>query len=110
MTLPQGADDSRTEGALIPFQAEPTQANENPHPESRRVRHPAFYGIKARPPARLEMFLWILLSVTAGICEETIFRGYLQKQLHAWLKSAPIAVVLSAAAFGAGHIYQGTPS
>ena len=62
------------------------------------------------PQSRLEIFLWILLSVTAGICEETIFRGYLQKQLSAWLKSAPMAIVLSAAAFGAGHIYQGTKS
>jgi len=62
------------------------------------------------PQTPLEIFLWILLSTTAGICEETIFRGYLQKQLFAWLKSAPMAVVISALAFGAGHIYQGTKS
>jgi CAAX protease family protein len=62
------------------------------------------------PQTRLELFLWILLSTTAGICEETIFRGYLQKQLFAWLKSAPLAVVISALAFGAGHIYQGAKS
>jgi membrane protease YdiL (CAAX protease family) len=46
------------------------------------------------------------LSVTAGICEETIFRGYLRRQL-AWTRSAPIGVLLSAALFDAGHVYQG---
>jgi Type II CAAX prenyl endopeptidase Rce1-like len=27
-----------------------------------------------------EITFWIVLSVTAGICEETVFRGYLQRQ------------------------------
>jgi membrane protease YdiL (CAAX protease family) len=54
-----------------------------------------------------ESLLWIALAVTAGICEETIFRGYLQRQFVAWTRSAPIGVLLSAALFGAGHIYQG---
>jgi uncharacterized protein len=62
------------------------------------------------PQSRLEIALWILVSLTAGICEEIIFRGYLQKQLFAWLNNAPMAIVISAAAFGAGHIYQGAKS
>jgi membrane protease YdiL (CAAX protease family) len=45
--------------------------------------------------------------VTAGISEETIFRGYLQKQFIAWTGSVPAGILLSAAAFGVGHIYQG---
>ena len=32
----------------------------------------------------------------------------MQKQLFAWLGNAPMAIVISSAAFGAGHIYQGT--
>jgi uncharacterized protein len=59
------------------------------------------------PHGLLESLLWIALSVTAGICEETIFRGYLQRQFVAWTHSAPVGVLLSAALFGAGHIYQG---
>ena len=35
------------------------------------------------PHGGLEITLWIALSVTAGICEETIFRGYLQRQFIA---------------------------
>jgi CAAX protease family protein len=59
------------------------------------------------PQGSLESLLWIALAVTAGICEETIFRGYLQRQFVAWTRSAPVGVLLSAALFGAGHIYQG---
>ena len=59
------------------------------------------------PQNLAESLLWIALSVTAGICEETIFRGYLQRQFVAWTRSAPVGVILSAVLFGAGHIYQG---
>jgi membrane protease YdiL (CAAX protease family) len=59
------------------------------------------------PQSLVESLLWIVLSVTAGICEETIFRGYLQRQFVAWTQSAPVGVILSAVLFGAGHIYQG---
>ena len=59
------------------------------------------------PRDSFETALWILLSVPAGICEETIFRGYLQKQFAAWTRSQPVGVLLSAALFGAGRIYQG---
>jgi membrane protease YdiL (CAAX protease family) len=59
------------------------------------------------PQSRLEIFLWVLLSMTAGICEETIFRGYFQKQFIAWTGNVAAGVLLAAVAFGAGHIYQG---
>jgi hypothetical protein len=59
------------------------------------------------PHGPAEVALWIALSVTAGICEETIFRGYLQRQFMALTKSAPAGILLSAAAFGAAHAYQG---
>ena len=47
------------------------------------------------------------MCITAGFCEETIFRGYLQKQFIAWTGNVPVGVLLSAAFFGACHIYQG---
>lgn len=59
------------------------------------------------PQSHLEIFLWVLTSITAGICEETIFRGYFQRQFIAWTGNVSLGVLLSAAAFGAGHIYQG---
>lgn len=54
-----------------------------------------------------ELTAWIALSVTAGICEEAIFRGYLQRQFMALTKSAPAGILLSAAVFGLAHVYQG---
>jgi uncharacterized protein len=60
------------------------------------------------PHGGAEITLWIGLSVTAGICEETIFRGYLQRQFMALTKSAPAGILLSATAFGAAHAYQGS--
>ena len=59
------------------------------------------------PRTFLEAAVWILVCLTAGFCEEVIFRGYLQKQLYALTGSAAVAVVLQAAAFGIGHGYQG---
>jgi membrane protease YdiL (CAAX protease family) len=57
-----------------------------------------------------EMTLWVILSVTAGICEEFIFRGYLQKQFLVITRSEPAAVALQAVLFGIAHSYQGVKS
>jgi uncharacterized protein len=65
------------------------------------------HNVSMLPHRGIELTLWIALSVTAGICEETVFRGYLQRQFMALTKSAPAGIVLSAAAFGAAHAYQG---
>jgi membrane protease YdiL (CAAX protease family) len=59
------------------------------------------------PHGGVEITLWILVSVTAGICEETIYRGYLQRQFMALTKNAPLGIILSAAVFGVSHAYQG---
>jgi membrane protease YdiL (CAAX protease family) len=59
------------------------------------------------PQGVLESVVWIGLSVTAGVCEETIFRGYFQRQFVAWFRNVPAGVVVSAILFGAGHLYQG---
>jgi uncharacterized protein len=59
------------------------------------------------PHGRVEIALWVLLSITAGICEEAIYRGYLQKQFIALTRSVPVGIILSAMAFGLAHSYQG---
>lgn len=46
------------------------------------------------------------LSITAGICEELLFRGYLLHVLTEYLPTYA-AVILTSVAFGLGHIYQG---
>ena len=60
------------------------------------------------PEGPAQVTAWILVCVTAGFCEETIFRGYLQKQFVAWTGNAPVGILLSAVIFGVCHIYQGT--
>jgi uncharacterized protein len=59
------------------------------------------------PQSNSERALWIVLAVSAGICEEAIFRGYLQRQFMALTRSVPGGIALSAVAFGAAHAYQG---
>jgi CAAX protease family protein len=59
------------------------------------------------PDGRMEIALWVLLSITAGICEEAVYRGYLQKQFIALTGSVPVGIILSALAFGLAHSYQG---
>jgi len=59
------------------------------------------------PQTFLELDLWMVVSLVAGICEEAVYRGYLQRQFSALTRSAPIGIVLSAAGFGAAHLYQG---
>ena len=59
------------------------------------------------PRTGLEMTVWIGVSLTAGFCEEAVFRGYLQKQFHALTGSAAVAVLTQAVLFGIAHGYQG---
>jgi membrane protease YdiL (CAAX protease family) len=59
------------------------------------------------PHSLLEVLIWIGLSITAGVCEEMVFRGYLQLQLHALSGSVVAAVVGQGLVFGLFHSYQG---
>ncbi|MFZ0883862.1 MAG: CPBP family intramembrane glutamic endopeptidase, partial [Candidatus Acidiferrales bacterium] len=61
-----------------------------------------------QPPSGFaEVSLWILLSISAGICEEIVFRGYLQRQFQAATRSIVAGVILQGAIFGLAHTYQG---
>ncbi len=59
------------------------------------------------PRSGAERTLFVLVGVTAGFCEELLYRGCLWRFFsdvtgHLW-----VAVVLSAVAFGFAHAYQG---
>jgi hypothetical protein len=60
------------------------------------------------PRGVVEVTLWVMMSMTAGFCEELVYRGYLQKQLLALTGSVALAILAQAALFGVGHWYQGT--
>jgi uncharacterized protein len=70
----------------------------NQQMEATKLLIPRTYG---------EMAAWVVLSVTAGFCEELIFRGYMQRQFLALTGRVEAAVVLQALVFGAAHLYQG---
>lgn len=59
------------------------------------------------PHGGSEIAVWIALSLTAGFCEETLFRGYLQRQFMALTQNAPMGILLAAVMFGIAHGYQG---
>jgi membrane protease YdiL (CAAX protease family) len=59
------------------------------------------------PNGQTEVVLYLLLAMTAGICEEIIFRGYLQRQFAALTKSKTGGLMLQSVAFGVAHGYQG---
>jgi CAAX protease family protein len=59
------------------------------------------------PHGRTEIALWLLLSLSAGICEEIVFRGYLLRQFTAFSRNPTLGIVAQALLFGAAHGYQG---
>lgn len=83
-------------GMLVAMQVLLGQNNQQM--EATKILLPRTYG---------EMAAWVALSVTAGFCEELIFRGYLQRQFLALTGKVEAAVVLQALVFGAAHLYQG---
>lgn len=61
------------------------------------------------PATRQEQRWFAALSVTAGICEETLYRGLLIRYLgqDPWHLGMIGGVMIASLAFGAAHLYQG---
>jgi uncharacterized protein len=59
------------------------------------------------PVTALEIVLFLVLSISAGICEELVFRGYLQQQFARMGRRVWAGVVFSALVFGCAHGYEG---
>ena len=72
------------------------------HPENIRTT-----VSKLAPYSFPELIAWTVLSITAGICEEFIFRGYLQLQFARLSHRIWIGVASSAIVFGFSHGYEG---
>ena len=71
-----------------------------------RVRESFGRTLAVLPHTPFEYRMFLAVSVTAGICEELLFRGYFFAMTSQWLTLAGSAVV-SAVIFGLGHAYQG---
>lgn len=59
------------------------------------------------PRNSAEILLWIVLSLSAGFCEEFIFRGYFFRQFSSPIHRIWLGVLLSSLLFGLGHGYEG---
>lgn len=55
-----------------------------------------------------ELPVWILVSLTAGVCEEFLFRGYLLRQFGRWFGGVAPAISLSTLIFACMHFYEGS--
>ncbi len=59
------------------------------------------------PHTWAERLTWVAVALSVGVCEEIVYRGYLQTQLSAFARSATIGIVLQAILFGIAHGEQG---
>jgi uncharacterized protein len=61
------------------------------------------------PSSIRERRWWWLVCITAGVCEEIVYRGFLLHYFHAlpFHLSLAWAMVASSVIFGIGHLYQG---
>ena len=59
------------------------------------------------PQTFAERALWACVALTAGFCEELIFRGMMPRFLGRQLGDPLAGMLLAVLAFGAAHLYQG---
>ena len=59
------------------------------------------------PQSRLELVPFLALAVTAGVCEEFLYRGFAMAALTRAGLPAWSVVLLSSVLFGLAHLYQG---
>ena len=61
------------------------------------------------PATWTERRWWVFVCITAGVCEETLFRGFMLHYLHVfpWTLNLTLALLISSVMFGFNHLYQG---
>lgn len=64
-------------------------------------------SLRLMPRSLIEALAFSALAVTAAVCEEFIYRGFVYAVLQTTTGSITIAVVASSALFSLAHLYQG---
>lgn len=64
-------------------------------------------GARLFPGSPVELAVYLLLALTAGVCEEFMFRGFVIAALLRFGLATWIVIVLSSVLFGLAHLYQG---
>jgi membrane protease YdiL (CAAX protease family) len=79
----------------------------------RPLRYSAAAALKSftyfLPATWTERRWWVFVCITAGVCEETLFRGFMLHYLHVfpWTLNLTLALLISSVIFGSNHLYQG---
>jgi membrane protease YdiL (CAAX protease family) len=91
-------------GALLHAQQAARRPGEGRHSEP-----PVHSTLALLPRTRRERHLFTVVGLTAGLCEEWLYRGFFLAVLSALAGGLPTIalVLLAAAAFGLAHAYQG---
>ena len=72
-----------------------------------RLRQSMSGPLQLLPRTPKERALWVLLSMTAGICEELLYRGFMTAYLTTIFQvHIVLAILIVAVLFGIGHTYQ----
>jgi membrane protease YdiL (CAAX protease family) len=97
-------------GALAQtVQQQPAAAS--PAPPGRHAEAPVHATLALLPRSPAERRLFAVVGVTAGVCEEWLYRGFFLAVVAAVVGDVPqvLLVAVGAAAFGLAHAYQGLP-
>src|SRR5882724_301324 len=65
------------------------------------------FADRVLPHSAIEFIPFLALAATAGVCEEFLFRGFAMGALTKAGLPGWVAVLISSALFGLGHLYQG---
>jgi hypothetical protein len=93
-------------GVLLDAATEPARRRPG---EGRHAEPPGHSTMALLPRSARERRLFTLVGVTAGVCEEWLYRGFFLAVVAALAGGLPmwVLVLVAAAAFGAAHAYQG---
>lgn len=80
------------------------RAGSRPMERTGILRHLA---TKVFPQSWVERLAFFALVATVAICEELIYRGFIQGLLQNWTGLVLLGIILSAVFFGLAHFYQG---
>ncbi len=64
-------------------------------------------ALKLFPRDAIERLAFFALVATVAVCEEIIYRGFVQRVFEDWSRSTFIGIIASATLFSLAHLYQG---
>ena len=96
-------------GALLEAAEPVRRSGHRPPSQGRHSEPPGHATLALLPRTTVERRLFTVVGVTAGVCEEWLYRGFFLAVVAALAGGPPtgVLVVVAAVAFGLAHAYQG---